>query len=256
MKIGASAMYAINTKSVIECVNELEKAGFKAIELVYEYDHFLTYDDIMVLKNKDLDFSMHGPFVNLGLLNLDPEFVEPQLKLVERSLAAAVNVGCTHYVMHGGKIPSLYLAVENPKTRDFFIDLFIKRLGDLFRKYSKEGMKITIENLPSAKDIGGEPSDIIKIQQKIPEVGFCFDIAHAEVMGQTSEILNSIKIDHIHVSDNNLKVDDHFVVGEGKIDFKRIISDVKDKGFDGKLILENSSFEDTRVSLENLKKLI
>ena len=258
MKIGVSTLYGLISKSVIETVNELEEAGFDTIELMYEYNHLFTDKEIEVLKNKKLDFSMHCPFIGIMFAHPNLDFSDSQIKLIEKSLDVATRVGCSHYVMHGGYIPTTYLAIENPKSRDFFVDLFIERFRDLFKKYSKEGLKIVMENLTFefGGEIGEKSSDIIKIQKEIPEVGFCLDVAHSEVRKQTNELLEKIKVDYLHVTDNNLKSDEHNVIGKGKIDFKKIISDLKNKGFDGKTILENLSFEECKESFNNLKKIL
>jgi sugar phosphate isomerase/epimerase len=126
----------------------------------------------------------------------------------------------------------------------------------LFEKYSKAGLKILIENLYLKRRIGSEISDIIKIQKAIPKIGFCFDIAHSEVSGQTEEVLTKIKVDYVHATDNNLKDDEHKVIGQGKINFQEIFSRLKNKGFDGKVILENISFKDCRESANKLKEIL
>ena len=255
MIIGASTYYGINNKSVLESVEELEKAGFDTIELMYEFNNLINPKEIVELKRKKLNFSMHCPFIGVMFTHLNPTFSNPQIKLIEQSLEVAKEIGCSQYVMHGGLIPSNYLIIENMKPREFFINLFINRFKDIFQKYSNCGIKILLENLTEG-EIGGQTSDIIKIKKGIPEIGFCFDIAHAEVMKQTNEIFNKLKIDYVHATDNNLMEDEHKVIGIGKIDYKDIIDKLKDKKFDGKIILENLSFAECVDSFNNLKKLI
>lgn len=256
MKIGVSTLYGLISKSVIETVNELEEVGFDTIELAYEYNHLFGDEEIEILKDKKLDFSLHCPFIGIMFTHPNLDFSGPQIKLIENSLGIAVKLGCSHYVIHGGRIPATYSMVENSKARDFFVDLFIERFRDLFKKYSKEGLKILIENLSSEGKLGGKPSDIIKIKKAIPELGFCFDVAHSEVRKQTNELLEKIKVDYVHVTDNNLESDEHKAIGEGKIDFRKILSEVQNKGFTGKIILENLSLGDCKQSFNRLKEIL
>lgn len=256
MKIGASTFYGIVNKPATESVNELEKAGFDTIEIMYEYNNFLTENDIKILKKKDIDFSMHGPFTGLMFSHPEKNLSDLIVRLIKQSLESAVKIGCKEYVMHGGTIPLAYTVVENGKTREYFIDLYIKRFGETFREYSRQGIKIVFENMVYDSQIGSAVSDIIRIQKAIPEIGFCFDIAHSVLTNETRELIEKIKIDHVHATDNNLKNDDHFAIGDGKIDFRNIISDLKNKGFNGKIILENISYEDSIKSLRNLKNLL
>jgi sugar phosphate isomerase/epimerase len=255
MKIGASTLYGVNNKSVLESVEELEKAGFDTIELMYEFNNLIKPEEIIELKRKKLNFSMHCPFIGVMFTHLNPAFSKPQIKSIERSLEVAKKIGCSHYVMHGGFIPSPYLIIENTKPREFFINLFISRFKNIFQKYSDCGIKIVMENLLE-REIGGQVTDIIEIKKAIPEMGFCFDVAHAEVTKQTNEIFSKLKIDHVHATDNNLMKDEHKVIGSGKIDYKDIINKLKDKSFDGKIILENLSFADCVDSFNKLKRLI
>ena len=53
MKIGASTCYGVINKPVIESVNELEKAGFDAIEISYEYNNILTAEEVKILKSRN-----------------------------------------------------------------------------------------------------------------------------------------------------------------------------------------------------------
>ncbi|HLC60495.1 MAG TPA: sugar phosphate isomerase/epimerase family protein [Candidatus Nanoarchaeia archaeon] len=255
MKIGASTCYGVINKPVIESVNELEKAGFDAIEISYEYNNILTAEEVKILKSRNLDFSMHCPYIGVMFTHLNSSFSAPQIKLIEKSLKAATDIGCSHYVIHGGLIPRFYTMIENKKSIDFFIRLFAQRFRKIFKKYSKNGLKIVVENLHGS-NIGSRASDIIKIQELIPEAGFCFDIAHGVITDQINELMEKMNVDYVHIHDNNLSIDEHKVIGEGKINFEKILSKLKNKGFDGKLIIENTSYGDTKESLKNLSILL
>ena len=113
MIIGASTCYGINNKSVLESVEELEKAGFDTIELMYEFNNLINPKEIVELKRKKLNFSMHCPFIGVMFTHLNPTFSNPQIKLIEQSLEVAKEIGCSQYVMHGGLMPSNYLIIEN-----------------------------------------------------------------------------------------------------------------------------------------------
>jgi sugar phosphate isomerase/epimerase len=138
MKIGVSTLYGLISKSVIETVEELEKAGFDTLELMYEYNHLLTDKEIKILKSKKLDFSMHCPFIGVMFTHLNYNFSAPQIELVKKSLEAALEIGCSHYIIHGGNIPMSYLTLESPKPRDFFVDL-LRDLKTCLKNIPKPG---------------------------------------------------------------------------------------------------------------------
>lgn len=256
MKIAASTFYGINAKTVLESVNELEGAGFDTIELMYEYNNFISEKEARQLKKKNLDYSMHAPFWHQCLTHPNADIAKPQIDLIEKSLEIAQLAGCTHYVLHGGKALLGYTALENPVDRKHFLNIFVERLGKILEQYTTGSPRVIIENMPSEEEIGGLTDDILQIQAVFPHIGFCFDIAHAELANNSDNMLAKIKIDYVHATDNNLKRDDHKAVGEGKIDYKAIIRKLKKVGFDGKIILENLSFEDCVKSRDNLQELI
>jgi sugar phosphate isomerase/epimerase len=256
IRIAASTMFGLNKGSIIESVERLEKAGFDCIELVYDFDNFFGEEEVKKLKQKKIDFSMHCPFIGMMFAHPDENFARPQLELVERSLALAAELGCSHYVMHGANIPYTYTMLESPKSREYFISLFIKRFRPVFERYSKKGVKIVLENLSKPNEIGGQVSDIVTIQKELPQLGFCFDIAHANLLRQTDELLQKLKIDHVHATDNKGEKDSHAVIGSGSIDFKRILALLKQKDFNGKIVLESLTLDDTISSFNALKNLL
>ena len=255
MTIGASTYYGINSRTVLQSVKELKSSGFTTVELMYEYNNYITDTEALKLKQENLDFSMHAPFVNAAYLHPNPDISKPQIEQIEKSLKTAKLIGCSHYVMHGGLIPLPYFGIENPYSREDFVNLFIERFKDIFEQYSDDDMQILIENLPTEKSIGNKIQDIKRIQEEIPSVGICHDIAHSEVAGQTYKILNNFKIDYVHITDNDRITDGHMVVGDGKIDFRNILSKLISKGFEGKIIIENLSYDDCCTSFDRFKEI-
>jgi len=188
-------------------------------------------------------------------VHLNPSISNPQIKLIEKSLRVAEKLNATHYVMHGGNIPLPYFTIERPKDRNHFLDLFSYAFKSIFQKAYNAGVKVVLENLYGNR-IFGNVEDFIKIKENIPEIGFCFDVGHAEITQITEEIFRRLEIDHVHITDNDLIKDRHMVVGEGKIDFKKIFTRLKDKKYDGKVIVENLSFEECVESVKRIKEFL
>ena len=64
------------------------------------------------------------------------------------------------------------------------------------------------------------------------------------------------KIISSHISDNDLYLDRHVPIGEGKIDFRRVLNLLKDIGFEGTLNIELKTNEDRLVSKQRLEPIL
>lgn len=254
MKIGSSTLYSLLSKKPAECVRELSSYEINTIELVYEYPHFYPEKEIGELISLGRDYSMHCPFVALCFVHQNPSIRKLNKKLITRSLEAADKLNATHYVMHGGVLPRAYQMIDKTKTRKYFLDVFIREFKNAFSKANDAGIKVLIENMNKGQ-LFDDPADIIYLKEKMPFVGLCYDIGHGEIQGQREELL-ALKPDHIHVSDNDLKIDSHLPVGWGSIDFDSIFSSLRKSKFSGKVILECRSLKDTFKSYRKLLTLL
>jgi sugar phosphate isomerase/epimerase len=257
MKVGSSTLFSILSKTPSQAVESLYENGIKTVEIIFEYPH-ISFDrnEIDAIKSIDVDLSMHCPFAALSYAHLIPEVRAPTIKLVEKSLKVAEAIGAKEYIMHGGAVPLWYTKPEfvNPKRTEDFLDIFVDELKGIFNSASDAGIKILLENLQS-NFLCGKPWHIEYLQNKIDKVGFCFDIAHSELDCLTQELLK-FKIDYIHITDNNLQEDEHLAVGKGKIDFKKIFAQIKNKGFDGKIITECLAIDDNINSVKKIKAML
>ncbi len=81
----------------------------------------------------------------------------------------------------------------------------------------------------------------------IPDLRMTMDIGHAELLSETNTSFGFIehlfhKIDHVHVHDNNggtsVKDDLHLPLGDGIVDYPKILSLLKEKGYASTLTME------------------
>lgn len=251
IRIGAATVHGILRESIVEVVLELAEAGFETFELVDERGKPFSETEIDELKRMKKEFSMHGPFTGMMPTHPNPEYWKPQLERIDRSIETARNIGCSDYILHAGEIPYAYWLAGKP--REFFVDSFVERVAPLVAKYSK--IKIRIENLVSEREIGTTYSELARIIDAIPNLGLCYDVAHAVLAHQADEIIRRFKIDYIHVTDNNLQDDQHNALGTGVIDFGTIMRSVKPKGCKQTIIVEAKSAEADRISMSYLRRL-
>ncbi len=86
------------------------------------------------------------------------------------------------------------------------------------------------------------------------------NIAHANLLPEGPEGFMAAfpdKIISTHISDNDLILDHHMPVGEGKIDFKKTFKKLIELGFEGTLNIElPKSNEDRLLSKQRLEPIL
>ncbi|MEM5868901.1 MAG: sugar phosphate isomerase/epimerase family protein [Candidatus Aenigmatarchaeota archaeon] len=254
IEIGCSTLCFLLTKNLRDGLKEFKKNNIHAVELVDEYPIRLNKRRVEIIKSFDFEYSVHCPFVHLMLPHPDKMIRRFYLKLIEKSLKFAKEIHASEYVLHGGVIPKIYLEQEGGKPRIYFLDLWIKEVAPLLENLGN--IKILVENL-SPKEVFGFSEDFDYIKEKIRNIELCFDVAHAIVFNTFEKWIEK-DFSYIHLSDNNLKDDEHLAIGEGKIDFENILRRILEKSENKriKIILEVRSFNGCLKSIEALEKII
>jgi len=128
------------------------------------------------------------------------------------------------------------------------------------RKLVKEAKKYDLELIYEPIDT---PADTVEnvafVLEMTPGLSLHLDIGHANLCGRDPvEFINKFhrRIKHIHLHDNFGKTDQHLPLGDGSINFSKIISVLK-KHYDGTITLEIFTKNKNKVLLskEILKKL-
>lgn len=83
-------------------------------------------------------------------------------------------------------------------------------------------------------------------------------MGHANTLAEPSRfipVLNRL-IANVHLHDNDGKIDQHLLLGEGNIDFTEILRGLKEYGYDGPLIIEAHSINDLIADLNHLRNML
>ena len=97
-------------------------------------------------------------------------------------------------------------------------------------------------------------------RQNSKNIKMCLDVGHYHVFCREKyDVCEAInrnrnRIYEFHLSDNFGKEDEHLALGQGRIDFKKIFSKIKELGMDPVFTVESHSDEDILKSKKYLKK--
>lgn len=180
------------------------------IEIVDEGPHFIH--DPAVLESYSTDFFIHAPYHGMNIACVFEAIRVASVRVMTECFSVAAEVGAG-VVIHPG-----YFAWEQEREkadRQFKISLheLNNAAEDLSVTYYFENMgDMPHFNLQRPKDL-----DLIE------GAGFALDIGHAHLNKCLPGFLDA-KIGHMHIHDNDGQRDTHSPVGEGTIDFSRVMS--------------------------------
>lgn len=117
-------------------------------------------------------------------------------------------------------------------------------------KYSRESLSaladtaagvggvIAVENLPRSC-LGNTAAEMLWLTENDPRLRFCFDTNH--LLLESHEVFVSAIADRtvtLHVSDYDFRNERHWMPGEGKIDWPKLISLLENNGYEGPFMYE------------------
>ncbi len=148
---------------------------------------------------------------------------------------------------------------KNEKSKQMAIMNNIRSLQEIVDYANHYGIVIVIENNPVPPVKFNEYKQILSAVRKAK---ITIDIAHAFVEGEMNMILKYIRtfknrLNHMHFHDNHGNDDEHLPLGEGLIDYKKIVKELKQINYKETITVEvfTPSVLDVKTSMEKLKKL-
>jgi sugar phosphate isomerase/epimerase len=191
--------------------------------------------------------------------------IEPTVrKAVQQHLIDYVELAhrleAEYVVLHFGYHFSLFM--------DHVFDCLIKTYGPVVELAEKYKLPIGIENMNKIHEaaeiayLGVTVEELARVFNAIPSkyFGLTLDIAHASLLPGGPESFMDAFPDRIisaHVSDNDMVLDHHLPVGNGKIDFKRVFKNLLKLGYKGTLNIElPRSNEDRALSKRRLEPIL
>jgi len=205
-----------------------------------------------------LHYGLHSAsFVNAA--EIEPTVRKAVEKHLIKYMELAHRLEAEYLVLHFGYHFSLFL-------EEVFQSL-IKTYTPVIELAETYGLPIGIENMNKVHEdceiayLGVTIEELSRVFKALPSkyFGLTLDVAHASLLpGGTESFIKAFpyKIVSTHISDNDLYLDRHLPVGEGKIDFKKIFELLIGVGFKGTLNIELKKNEDRLISKQRLVPIL
>jgi sugar phosphate isomerase/epimerase len=226
---------------------------YQAWEIVAEGKHFLRdiRDIFLELSpSYDLEYSVHAPLsdVNIGAIN--PRMRTAALGEVLEALDIAHRMNIDLMTVHPGFMSPLAVL-----DRDTAVQATKESLKAIDARGKDLGVRIALENMPEMPvSMAKVPEELLEFMEGT-ELGVCFDIGHANTVGNIPDFL-SIKerFINMHVHDNVGDRDRHMVIGEGNIDFRKWLGAFRP--YRGRYVIEARELERSLVSRDRLRSVL
>ncbi|MFW2365810.1 MAG: sugar phosphate isomerase/epimerase family protein [Desulforhopalus sp.] len=191
---------------------------------------------------------------------------------IEPTVRVAARQHLLDYVQLAHDLEAEYIVLHFGYHFSLFMDEVFRCLVETYKPVvvlaEKYQLPIGIENMNKMHEdcevayLGVTPEELSRVFDEIPSdyFGLTLDIAHASLLpGGVNPFIDQFpnRIISTHVSDNDLVLDHHLPVGEGKIDFKAAFKRLIDINFKGTLNIElPRSNEDRLLSKKRLEPIL
>ena len=255
-KVGVSMLYCLG-EPFNRMVKRLDSMNTRTIEVVDDGTHELDKKRVVTLKEAaksyDLEYSLHAPFADINIASPSKTMLNASMKRLKQSMAYANQLDAKVWVFHPGAktgIGQFYPGADWKQNNE--------SIQELCETAEELGLNIALENLPAKYYFFmSKAEDFVKFYREtnLP-VGIVMDLGHANLEGQIEPFFNMLadKIIHIHASDNDGVEDQHFGIGQGKIDYDWFAETIKKMGYDKSVIVESTT--NVQESIKKLKHLL
>ena len=250
-------MIAISTPhlSLMEFPKALETVAgqYEAWEIVAEGKHLLREikDDFLKLTpSYDIKFSVHAPLSDINIGAINPRVQKASLDEVLECMELAHHLGIDLVTVHPGFLSPLTMIDRGPA-----VTATIPSLRTIDAKMKELGIRVALENMPQMPhSMAKDPRELCTFLEGT-DLGVCFDIGHANTVGNISEFLDiRDRFINMHVHDNLSDWDRHLVIGEGNIDLKRWLGQFRP--YSGRYVIEARGFQDSLTSRDRLSAIL
>lgn len=191
--------------TIKERINLIKECGFDGIFIFYDKD--IEEKVKYALKAKLNIETIHLPFTKCNSLWLEGKEGDEFTDLMVKGITEAGKYQIKTVIIH-----------ITSKTPPKLSEIGFLRINTILEAAKKNNVFVALENLRSLEYL-----DAIYERYQNFHLKFCFDIGHASAFTKNLKTYSwdkyMDKVVALHLHDNDLKSDLHFIVGDGLIDF-------------------------------------
>jgi sugar phosphate isomerase/epimerase len=178
------------------------------------------------------------------------------VEVAKRTVDVAASLGCRKFNIHAPIPKGMYS--HSMKHWKQALETEARSLREISEYASRRSIKLMLENLGP---FGSDFPAFRHIVNRVPGLGVHLDVGHAFLEGGMKMVSRYIrtfrgKLEHFHFTDNMGLEDDHIGIGQGVIDYFKIMEIIRKIRYDKTITLEVfSSRKDLRNSLRIIRAI-
>jgi len=246
--LGLSSLYVTLFDHPLESfLGDLNDQHLPAGEVVNFKSTILNSQNITTLKRVDgIKLTVHSALDTASdICDPDADTRKTALRKLKQSIDDSVDIGALAFIQHPGLKT---FDIENGW------EFNCESLLSLIDYGNSRGIKVLIENMAPKKSFMSSPAEFNEfIKTNNVNFDIVFDTGHAHIAGNTDEFIQKLasRFFMVHITDNDGVSDSHLNVGEGTINWKKLIGNLQKQRFNGLYIVE--AVRDPIKSIDALK---
>lgn len=228
--------------------------SFRHWEIFSEVDHSVPGREAEIrdmIGSRGMTCSVHAPICDLNVAALSDRLMEASVKETCAVIVSSAEIGAKTVTIHPGLTSMSVNGTEERATER------ARRSMKVFDRMQAEyGVPLAIENMPGFKFFLGKTTESLASIVDGTDLGICFDIGHAHTMGQIEAMAETFgdRIVNVHIHDNHGERDEHLTIGDGNIDFGKVLGLLS--GYRGNYIIESKNLESAVESQSRLRSML
>lgn len=236
-----------------EWVRVAKELGFDFIEILSEWPHYLTQDNLALfretLDSYGMKATVHAPFSDVNIASFNERIRKASLEIIRGTLELSAELDALAVTIHPG-----HCSPVSVKNRREYLEIHRESLRKIARWSEEYGVKVGVENMPRFPILDAQDCDRLAEIIEGVEIGVTFDVGHLNTTTRDFDRFIELfggRIVHIHLHDNSGERDEHLPVGDGTVPWRRVLPKLPDVT----RTLEVNDLESARRSLEFLRGL-
>ena len=201
--------------------------------------------------------SFHLPFaLDISFSNPDAEMRRHAVEVTKACILSAKRIGIPTMVLHPSRG---YFELYD--DREVLMKQCSTHVGEIYEFCESLGLTLALENMTGG-GVCHVPQEMIRFLRAFPNMGVCFDTNHPVQLtpeAYLDELLNAGmqgRIRAVHVSDYDLQKEQHWMPGEGQINWPAVLHKLEELDFSGVFMYEVSRKCTLLQVSENFPRLI
>ena len=247
-------------------ISRIKKLGFDYVEIGIEEPNatprilMAQKDDIVSALTQDARVPIGHTAYWVGFGSSHEEVRQGWVREAKEMIHTASQLGIRLLNFHF--YSRLGMVGRTESSKETFLQNFTNSMEELTRFATQDRLELMLENVPP--EYGHTLESLAcfsQVMKEVPALKFHLDVAHAFIENRMTGVKDYLdafddRLAHIHIHDNHGEQDEHLPLGDGKIDFKKVVKLLKEINYDKTITFEVfTSRSDAVRSMRYLKKL-